>query len=164
LDSGEDVQVRISGRNGHDYFAIGRYLKRNGLLDKVSMQSIRQWLKDNPERVDEVLYTNPDFIFFSALNKPGPLGAQGTRLIAEHSAAVDDDVIPLGTPLWLSTTLTVEDKPWSRAMVAQDVGSAIQGEARADIFFGAGKAAARKAGYQNASGKLYVFLPKLSVK
>ncbi|MCL6271291.1 MltA domain-containing protein [Sansalvadorimonas sp. 2012CJ34-2] len=160
LDTGEQVEVRISGRNGHEYFAIGRYLKRNGLLEKVSMQSIRQWLEDNPDRMDEVLYTNPDFIFFSKLNKPGPLGAQGTKLIPEHSAAVDDRVIPLGTPLWLSTTLTADDQPFARAMVAQDVGSAIRGQARADIFFGAGEEAARKAGHQNAGGKLFVLLPK----
>ena len=45
-------------------------------------------------------------------------------------------------------------------MVAQDVGSAIRGQARADIFFGAGEKAARKAGYQNAGGSLFVLLPK----
>ncbi|WP_281647016.1 murein transglycosylase A [Parendozoicomonas sp. Alg238-R29] len=162
LDTGEDVQVRISGRNGQEYFAIGRYLKRNGLLEKVSMQSIRQWLDENPERLDEVLYTNPDFIFFSELGKPGPIGAQGTRLLPEHSAAVDDSVIPLGTPIWLSTTLTYDETPFARAMVAQDVGSAIQGNARADIFFGAGDSAALKAGFQNAGGKLFVLLPKQS--
>ncbi|CAM3612185.1 murein transglycosylase A [Parendozoicomonas haliclonae] len=160
LDTGEDVQVRISGRNGYEYFAIGRYLKRNGLLEKVSMQSIRQWLDDNPDRLDEVLHTNRDFIFFSELGKPGPIGAQGTRLIPEHSAAVDDSVIPLGTPLWLSTTLTADNSTFARAMVAQDVGSAIRGNVRADIFFGAGDAAAEKAGYQNAGGQLFIMVPK----
>ena len=160
LDTGEEIQVRISGRNGHVYFAIGRYLIQNGLMEKVSMQSIYQWLEDHPERLDEVLHTNPDFIFFSELGKPGPIGAQGTRLIPEHSAAVDDNVIPLGTPLWLSTTLTHDEKPFARAMVAQDVGSAIQGSVRADIFFGAGQDAALKAGAQNAGGKLFVLLPK----
>ena len=162
LDTGEDVQVRISGRNGKVYFAVGRYLKQNGLLEEVSMQSIRQWLDENPDRVDEVLHTNPDFIFFSELGKPGPIGAQGTRLIPEHSAAVDDSVIPLGTPLWLSTILTENNKPFARAMVAQDVGSAIQGNVRADIFFGAGKEAAIKAGYQNAGGKLFIMVPRPS--
>ena len=161
LDTGEDIQVRISGRNGQDYFAIGRYMKQQGMLDQVSMQSIRQWLDNNPERQDEVFHTNPDFIFFSLQEKSGPIGAQGTQLIPEHSAAVDDDVIPLGTPLWLSTTLTADgDQPFSRAMVAQDIGSAIKGEVRADIFFGAGKEAAHKAGYQNGNGKLFILTPK----
>ncbi len=160
LQDGEDVQVRFSGRNGHAYFAIGRYMKRQGMLDKVSMQSIRQWLAENPERVDEVLYTNPDFIFFSELGKPGPIGAQGTRLVPEHSAAVDDSVIPLGTPILLNTTLSADGKPFRRAMVAQDVGSAIRGHVRADIFFGAGEDAAHKAGLQNAGGKLFVLVPR----
>ena len=164
LDTGEDVQVRIAGRNGHEYFAIGRYLKRHGLLEKISMQTIYQWLEEHPERLDEVLHTNPDFIFFSRLGKPGPIGAQGTRLIPDHSAAVDDSVIPLGTPLFLSTTLTLNETHFSRAMVAQDVGSAIQGHVRADIFFGAGQYAAFKAGAQNAGGKLFVLLPRQPIK
>ncbi|MTI14411.1 murein transglycosylase A [Sansalvadorimonas verongulae] len=164
LDTGEDVQVRIAGRNGYEYFAIGRYMKRHGLLKKVSMQTIYQWLEEHPERLDEVLHTNPDFIFFSTLGKPGPIGAQGTRLIPDHSAAVDDSVIPLGTPLFLSTTLTLNETPFSRAMVAQDVGSAIRGHVRADIFFGAGQDAAFKAGAQNAGGKLFVLLPKQPIE
>ncbi len=160
LNTGEDVQVRFAGRNGHQYYAIGRYLKNKGLLQEVSMQSIRKWLEENPDRLDEVLHTNPDFIFFSELNRPGPLGAQGTQLIAEHSAAIDTRYIPLGTPLWLSTTLTQNNTPFNQAVVAQDVGSAIRGQVRADIFFGAGDEAADKAGYQNAGGKMYVMVPQ----
>ncbi len=160
LDTGEDVQVGFAGRNGHDYFAIGRYMKQKGLLEEVSMQSIRQWLDKNPDRLDEVLHTNPDFIFFAESEKLGPVGAQGSRLIPEHSAAVNRSVIPLGTPLWVNTTLTRNNTPFARAMVAQDVGSAIRGNVRVDVFFGAGAEAGDKAGYQNADGKLYVMVPR----
>ncbi len=162
LDTGEQVYVRISGRNGHPYFAIGRYLKREGLLETVTMQSIRQWLKDNPDRLEEVLYQNQDFIFFSERSEGGPIGAQGVILTPDRSAAVDRSIIPLGTPLWLETTLTSDDDShWAHAMTAQDVGSAIKGKVRADIFFGAGEEAAKKAGHQNAGGKLFVFVPRV---
>lgn len=160
LDTGEQIYVRISGRNGHPYYAIGRYLKREGFLKTVSMQSIRQWLADNPDRLEEVLYQNKDFIFFSERPEGGPIGAQGVVLTPDRSAAVDSDIIPLGTPLWLETTLNADNSHWAKAMTAQDVGSAIVGKVRADIFFGAGDGAAIKAGQQNAGGKLYVFVPK----
>lgn len=164
FENGELVYVRISGRNGHPYFAIGRYLKREGLLDVVTMQSIRQWLAENPDRLEEVLYQNRDFIFFSEMPEGGPIGAQGVLLTPDHSAAVDSSVIPLGTPLWLETTLNTDDSHWAHAMTAQDVGSAIKGRARADIFFGAGEQAAEKAGHQNAGGKLYVLVPRSLAK
>ena len=164
LNTGEDVQVGYDSRNGHKYYAIGRYLKRNGLLEQVSMDSIREWLANNPDRLDEVLHTNPNFIFFSKLDKPGPLGAQGTRLIPGHSVAVDTRYIPLGTPLWVDTIRTRDNTPFQHGMVAQDIGSAIRGAVRADIFFGAGDRAGELAGYQNAQGALYVMVPRIGAK
>lgn len=164
LENGKQVYVRISGRNGHPYFAIGRYLKHEGLLETVTMQSIRQWLAENPDRLEEVLYKNRDFIFIREMPEGGPIGAQGVILTPNHSAAVDDSVIPLGTPLWLETTLSTDNSRWAHAMTAQDIGSAIKGKVRADIFFGAGESAAKKAGHQNANGRLYVFVPHLSEK
>ena len=164
LDTGERVYVRISGRNGHPYFAIGRYLKQEGLLETISMQSVRQWLKDNPDRLEEVLYQNRDFIFFSERAEGGPIGAQEVVLTPNRSAAVDSSIIPLGTPLWLETTLTLDNSRWAHAMTAQDIGSAIKGKVRADIFFGTGQEAAEKAGHQNAGGKLYILVPRTKGK
>jgi len=43
--------------------------------------------------------------------------------------------------------------------VAQDLGSAITGPLRADLFFGAGTAAETAAGAMDAPGQLYVLLP-----
>jgi membrane-bound lytic murein transglycosylase A len=44
-------------------------------------------------------------------------------------------------------------------MVAQDIGGAIRGPARGDIFFGFGADAERRAGAMKAAGALYVLLP-----
>jgi membrane-bound lytic murein transglycosylase A len=43
-------------------------------------------------------------------------------------------------------------------MVAHDVGSAIRGPERGDIYFGTGKAAERTAGSVRHPGNLFVFL------
>jgi membrane-bound lytic murein transglycosylase A len=44
-------------------------------------------------------------------------------------------------------------------MVAQDTGSAIKGPQRADIFFGTGDAAGRRAGRLRDSGRMLVLMP-----
>jgi membrane-bound lytic murein transglycosylase A len=44
--------------------------------------------------------------------------------------------------------------------VAQDTGGAIRGPVRADIFFGFGPEAERRAGAMKGAGALYVLLPK----
>jgi membrane-bound lytic murein transglycosylase A len=45
-------------------------------------------------------------------------------------------------------------------MIAQDVGSAIKGPERGDIYFGSGDAAGRLAGVTKHVGKFIVLLPK----
>ena len=45
-------------------------------------------------------------------------------------------------------------------MVAQDLGGAITGPLRADIFFGWDKDAADRAGRMNARGAEYLLLPR----
>ena len=49
---------------------------------------------------------------------------------------------------------------FNRLMVAQDVGSAIKGPERGDIYFGSGAAAGALAGTTKHAGKFYVLLPK----
>jgi membrane-bound lytic murein transglycosylase A len=45
-------------------------------------------------------------------------------------------------------------------MIAQDVGSAIRGPQRGDIFFGTGEAAGAIAGMTKHAARFYVLLPK----
>jgi membrane-bound lytic murein transglycosylase A len=48
---------------------------------------------------------------------------------------------------------------FNRLMVAQDVGSAIKGPERGDIYFGSGEAAGELAGVTKHPGKFIVLLP-----
>ena len=47
-------------------------------------------------------------------------------------------------------------------MLAQDTGSAILGPARADLFFGSGDEAGRRAGLIRHKGDFFVLLPRVS--
>jgi len=45
-------------------------------------------------------------------------------------------------------------------MIAQDIGSAIKGAQRADIFFGTGAGAGKQAGQIKDGGRMVVLMPK----
>lgn len=158
LEDSRIVNVGYAAQNGHSYYAIGRYMVKKGWLKKeeVSLQSIREYLKKNPKKVDEILYTNPSYIFFSE-KADGPYGAFGNVITAEHSVAIDRSFVPLGTPLFIDTKVTSTGDKFQKMVFAQDVGGAIKGAVRADIFFGSDELAEDYSGKQNQEGKMFIF-------
>ncbi len=167
LRDGTELAVNYADQNGHPYVAIGRYLVVKGYINKedLSMQSIRQWLQDNPDQAEELMLTNPSYVFFTAhpANGDGPPGSLHVPLTAERSIAVDPDYIPLGSPVWVDTTLPADsgqDPPkYQRLTFAQDTGGAINGAVRADLFWGMGERAENYAGRMRQPGELYLLVP-----
>ena len=170
LTDGSVIRIHYDGKNGHPYSSIGRYLIDKGLLaaDKVSMGALKRWLKADPERAKHVLWQNASYVFFRELKGPeskGPLGAMNTQLTPGRSLAVDTSHHALGLPIFVSgegMTHVVKSGAFNRLMIAQDVGSAIKGPERGDIYFGSGDAAGRLAGVTKHAGKFIVLLPKES--
>lgn len=160
LDTGETINVGYSNQNGHKYFAIGRALLKEGVLKKTgaSLQGIKKYLKQNPQRVEEILNKNKSYIFFVE-NKKSATGALGTELTAGRNLAVDRKYIPLGMPVFINTKSSVSQEKIDRLMVAADVGGAIKGEIRADFFFGNGSDAELQAGGMKEKGKLTILVP-----
>jgi membrane-bound lytic murein transglycosylase A len=162
LPDGSVQRVGFAGSNGHAFYAIGRALIAEGMVsrEKASMQSIRDWLRANPQKAAEMMQRNARYIFFREIQGEGPIGDQGVALTAGRSLAVDSGLLPLGVPLWLDTTWPATDKPLQRLMVAQDVGSAIKGAVRGDFFWGSGEAVLEQAGRMKQQGRYYLFLPQ----
>lgn len=163
MNDGQTVRLGYAGQNGHAYVAIGRELIERGAVprDQMSMQAIWGWLEDNPDEAPDLMASNPSFVFFRELKKPGPIGAQGVPLTPGRSLAVDLNFVPLGVPVWLDTTDPLSpDTPLRRLVVAQDTGGAIKGPVRGDLFWGFGDEAAAKAGPMKQTGHYYLLLPK----
>jgi len=166
LDSGETVRVGYADQNGHPYKAIGRWFVEQGIMtpDQVSAQSIRAWIAANPSRRQELLNVNPSYIFFTETKVAdpgiGPRGALNVPLTPGRSIAIDRTILPLGAPVWLSTTMPKDGAPLQRLVMGQDVGGAIRGAVRADFFFGFGSEATENAGLMKQSGTMWVLLPK----
>ncbi|HEX9881559.1 MAG TPA: MltA domain-containing protein [Hyphomicrobium sp.] len=168
LTDGTTVRLNYDGKNGHPYTSIGRYLVKKGLFpaDTMSLASLRKWLRADRTRGQKVMWQNQSFIFFRELKghsgADGPLGAQSVPLTAGRSLAVDTGYHRLGTPIYVSAPSlkhATKTGGFNRLMVAQDVGSAIKGPERGDIYFGSGDKAGRLAGITKNEGSFFVLLP-----
>jgi peptidoglycan lytic transglycosylase A len=169
LKDGGALNVGYSTSNGRSYRSIGRYMLDKGLLtrEEMSMQAIRRYLSKHPERVPEILNTNPSYIFFRPL-KTGPVGNIGVPLTPGRSLALDSKRFPKGALAFISCQKpTIGPKgeiiAWnrfSRFAVNQDTGGAIKGPGRADIFWGNGPYAETVAGHLKHVGELYILIKK----
>ncbi|WP_293778927.1 murein transglycosylase A [uncultured Oxalicibacterium sp.] len=166
LPHGEVIRLAYADQNGQPYKSIGKYLIDKGELtmDQASMQGIKAWVAANPARLEELLNANPRYIFFSeekmADPSVGPKGAMGLPLTPQRSIAVDPAFIPLGAPVFLSTTQPGSKALLQRLVMAQDTGSAIKNPVRADFFWGFGAQAGEIAGRMKQRGSMWVLLPK----
>jgi membrane-bound lytic murein transglycosylase A len=160
------VRVAFAAHNDQPYRSVGRWLVEHGelTLDQASWPAIRAWAKQNPKRVDEMLWSNPRVVFFreEALPDPevGPKGAQGVPLTPGRSIAVDPQSVPYGTPVWLDTTEPLSATPLRRLVVAQDTGTAISGAVRADFFWGWGDDAEAQAGRMKQGLRIWALWPR----
>lgn len=165
LTDGTIVRVQYDGKNGHPYTSIGRYLIDKGLLaaDKMSMGALGRWLKADVERARMVMNQNASYVFFREMpaDASGPLGAIEVPLVAGRSLAVDPALHRLGSPIYVSAPTLIpagHKRPFNRLMVAHDVGGAIKGPERADLYFGSGATAERQASTIRHPGNLFVFV------
>ena len=160
------VRVAFAGHNDQPYKSVGRWLIDQGELApaQASWPGIKAWARQNPKRVNEMLWANPRTVFFREEPLPdpqlGPKGAQGVALTPGRSIAVDALSIPYGTPVWLDSTEPLSSTPLRRLVMAQDTGTAITGAVRADYFWGWGDEAEAQAGRMKQPLRLWVLWPR----
>jgi membrane-bound lytic murein transglycosylase A len=166
---GKEVLVHYQASNGRPYRSIGRYMVEKGFLarEEMSMQAIRKYLTEHPEVLDEVLNSNPSYVFFRQV-EDGPFGTLGVLLTPGRSVALDSKVFPKGALGFISCQKPlVNDEgditgwtKFSRFVLNQDTGGAIKGAGRADIFWGSGSYAEVAAGHLQHEGDLYILIKK----
>ena len=97
-------RITYAAKSGQRFTGPGRILAELGEipLADVTMQSIRRWFRDNPGRIDEILWQNRSFIFFrdAPVDDPalGPIAAAKVPLTPGRSMAVDRLLHTFGTP------------------------------------------------------------------
>ena len=157
----------FSGSNRHKYKSIGRYMIDNDIttVDKVSINSIKKFFEKNPDRINEILFENPSYVFFTPRNSH-PRGAGLVPLTPQHSIAVDTRFIPLGSCLLAAVPIVDESnrvvRHEYRILVAQDIGGAINGPGHVDLYTGIGPAGQKAASALHHYGSLWLLAPKSS--
>lgn len=165
LPNGKTLRVGFDGQNGQPYTPIGHILVQNGDLqpDDVSFQTISAWLKANPVQARDFMEQNANYVYLRPLgplpDNQGAPGSLGVPLTAGRSLAIDNAIIPLGTPVFLTSTDPLTNAPIQRLTIAQDTGGGTKGPNQADLFYGAGPDAEATAGSMHEAGQLYILLP-----
>jgi membrane-bound lytic murein transglycosylase A len=159
LADGGLVRLAYDGRNGQPYTSIGRLLIEAGEIApaEMSLERLKDWLRAHGQQPcgagRSLMQRNRSYVFFKLETKfdpaDGPTGGEGVALTPLRSIAIDRTLWSYGAPFWLDAELPWRDgapSPFRRLTIAQDTGSAIVGPARADLYFGGGDEAGRRAG------------------
>lgn len=158
-EDGSSIFVNYDGQNGHKYKSSGRIMAAKGLLSHGHIFEQRQWFKNNPGRVWEILQDNPSYVFFT-FGASGPTGAMGQVVEAWQSLAADRAYIPLGSVVAYGVNIPDQvhtNVPLRGIGLTQDVGGAIKRN-RLDIFTGGDSRADYVASHLDASGPAWVLV------
>lgn len=168
FEDGTSLRVNYADKNGQPYRALGNLFIKEQILprEEISMRSLVSFLRENPDRVTEMLNYNPSYIFFRSVDE-GPIGSIGVPLTPMRSIATDYRIFPRGALAFIRTRLPdynggKEIESWqdfSAFVLNQDTGGAIRGANRVDLFTGHGDESEDLAGPLKESGQL-IFLLK----
>ena len=167
LPDGEKIRITYDGKNGYPYTSVGRHLIEAGtfLPQSMSLKALADWLKQDRKRAEDVMWKNQSYVFFRELKgteAEGAMGVLGIPLQPGRSMAVDTAYHAIGLPIYVTSpalTHATATGSFQRLMIAHDVGSAIKGPERGDIFFGSGDKAGRTAGVTKHAGHFFVLQP-----
>jgi membrane-bound lytic murein transglycosylase A len=168
LPDGRRVRAAFAAHNGRPFVGIATPMRDRGLLadNNTSGDAIRAWLASHrgPE-ADAIMRLNPRYVFFQTLPDDGrqAVGAAGVPLPPGRAIAVDPGKHAMGELFWLDASapkLAGGFPTYRRLAVALDVGGAIKGDVRADLYTGTGAAAGAEAGRVRHDLRLYRLVPR----
>lgn len=166
MEDGSSMHIGYAGKTDRPFTGLGRTMLDEGILkpSELSLAAIRRMYRQQPEVVQELMYRNENYVFFTEYNGDAwPAGSLGVRVTTESSLATDKRIYPRGGIVLADTqavTFTEGRRRFLRFMLDQDTGGAIQAPGRADIFMGIGPGAEILAGGQYAEGRLYYIILK----
>ena len=154
MDDGARAKAVYAASNGKTFVPIGRVMREQGILDdrRTSAQGIAGWLADHRgDQAEALMDQDPRYVFFRLQPDDGrpPQGAAGVSLPPGRAVAADPAFHPMGELIWIDAAdprLQGAGAGYRRLVAALDVGSAIKGAARADLYAGLGPEAGREAG------------------
>ena len=169
LTDGSVTSVSYAGNTAYNYSSIGKALADDGKLplENLTMPTILNYFKENPQELDNYLPRDRSFVFFRENYGQSAVGILSLPLTAERSIATDKSLMPPGALALIHAPFPFADRngqmqyrPVMRYVLDQDAGGAIKGAGRVDYFLGTGKVAGDRAGVTVSQGQLYYLLLK----
>lgn len=159
----------FAATNGKPFAGIANPMRDRGLLaaGNTSGEAIRAWLADNRgARAEEIMRLNPRYVFFTLAPDDGkqPAGAAGVPLPPGRAVAVDASRHAMGSLLYIDGEAPILNgafPSYRRLVMALDVGGAIKGEVRADLYIGQGDAAGAEAGRIRHTLRMHRLVPRV---
>ncbi len=178
LEGGGRVEIQTStgpkmyylsyqAHNSNKFTFLSKYMIKKGMIDDTSIDSQRKYLAAHPERWREVYSFCPGYIYFK-VTKTEPLGLEDIPLTQSRSLAQDRKIYKRkGMLAFVRTERPIRNDvgepvmtSYSRFYLDQDTGSAIKGEARADLYWGYGDEAELAANTMNERGEIFFLIAK----
>jgi membrane-bound lytic murein transglycosylase A len=170
LGGNDAFRLAYAEKNGHRYEALSRYLRDVIPPERMNLHTIEAHLRAMPPgQVMKFLAKNPSYVFF----KPAEANAltyMGLPATDGRTIATDPRYFPKGALAFLVSSkprFEAEDPlvpagwdEFSRFVLDQDIGGAILGGGRVDLFWGRGTEAKLHAGAMKQQGTLYYLAPK----
>ena len=147
--------------NGHPLTPVARAVA-DSEFDVVhrGIKAIRTWMSDSLAVRGAVLEACENYVYFRRADT-APTGAGGVPLTPMISVAADPMHYPLGAVLLAE--MPNPTKPGikeTRILLVQDVGAAIKGKGRLDLYTGVGHSALELARVSSHVGEVYMLVPR----
>ena len=152
--------ISFDGKNALPLRFFSKLMVQHGYLTagQVSYDQQHQYFVAHPEVQRTLFSENPSYVYFK-LTDEEPLGINSIPLTENRSLAFDPKYFPVSGVLSL-IQVNVGGKIITRFMLGQDVGGAIKGPARADLYFGYGEEARVAAESLASFGSQYFLIKK----
>lgn len=171
----KEFYLQFDGTNNQRWQFISLYMAKKGYIVNGSIPSQRRFLREHPELEREIFSQCPSYVYLKPTDKP-PLGSDVVPVTGGRTLATDNAYYPFkGLLAYIQSERPTETgnynldeelksnipfSSFSRFMVDQDTGGAINGKARADIYFGADDYAFFAAMHEDELGKLHYLMLK----
>ena len=147
--------------NGRPFTPAARALAESKFdVAHRGIKAIREWMSENLSVRGAVLDACENYVYFRRADT-APTGAGGVALTPMISVAADPAHYPLGAVLLAEVPNA--NKPGvkeTRILLVQDVGAAIKGKGRLDLYTGVGSSALELARVTSHVGEVYVLAPQ----
>ncbi len=170
LENGEKLRINYAEKNGHPYKPVGSVFKDQIPAGQLNLHTIEQKLRSlSPTAMQLAMNVNPSYVFFR-LNDKSAVTYMGLPATDGRTIATDQRYFQKGLlgflmfdkPHFRSAESIQPERfePASRFVLDQDIGGAITGGGRVDLFWGRGAEAKQSAGVMKDKARMYYLAPK----